>query len=456
MDAFVTRKPKKRKTSDEPAEESPEESTDVKLAILASLHPDIEQEMLLDILLAHDGDVQATSETLKSPPPASRPVKKTTGVAGQTSLRSFTSDSSPSGEPSSKKPKILSKKGQTLYLYDPQDISEHTPCSIIHNFLPAQEANELLAELVEESKTFQKVSFKLFDNIVSSPHTSGFYVGSQKELQEQKNDYHYNGGRITDVRTLTPKLEAVRARVQETVNQAIQDRIRTHHGGQKPKYQPSEPWCANAAFVNCYNGPQESVGWHTDQLTYLGPHPTIASLSLGVTREFRLRRISSFLPSSPSTHPPTSDPNLQGQISLPLPHNSLLIMHSTTQEQWKHSVSPSRSLTPHPISGNIRINITYRHYRPQFHPRTTPKCHCGVPGVLRVVTNDTKTDTINNTKSGSGGRTKKENWGRYFYMCHAGNVPDPTKQKCGWFLWGDFDEDGNPRDPSGANQSKPG
>ncbi|KAK0672279.1 putative alpha-ketoglutarate-dependent dioxygenase [Cercophora samala] len=444
MDAFVTKRPKKRKTIDNSTDESHEESTDVKLAILASLHPDIEQEMLLDILLAHDGNVQATSEALKSSS-SSRPAKKTNStIAGQTSLRFFTIDPS-SGEPSSKKPKILSKKGQTLYLYDPQDISEHTPCTIIHNFLPAQEANELLSELLEEAKTFQRASFKLFDNIVSSPHTSGFYVGSQKELQEQKDDYHYNGGRISDVRTLTPKLEAVRARVQETVNSAIQERIRTHHGGQKPKYHPSEPWCANAAFVNSYNGPQESVGWHTDQLTYLGPRPTIASLSLGVTREFRLRRISSYLPSSTSDNP---DPNLQGQISLPLPHNSLLIMHSTTQEEWKHSVSPCPTLTPHPVSGNIRINITYRHYRSAFHPKYTPKCHCGVPGVLRVVTND--------TKQANGERERKENWGRYFYMCHAGNVPDAAKKKCGWFLWGDFDKDGNPRVPDRANQRKPG
>lgn len=308
MDAFVTRRSQKRKTSDDFAVESHEESTDIKLAILASLHPDIEQEMLLDILLAHDGDVQATSNTLKSPS-TPRSVKKTANnrIAGQTSLRAFAIDPS-SGEPSQKKPKILSKKGQTLHLYDPQDISEHTPCTIIHNFLPAHEANELLSELLEESKTFQKASFKLFDNIVSSPHTSGFYVGSQKELQEQKDDYHYNGSRISvgfcshfpgstafidsyrivqDVRTLTPKLEAVRGRVQETVNSAIEEHIRTHHGGQKPRHQPSEHWCANAAFVNCYNGPQESVGWVRLFSFHFSPHlmstPQPLSVSLPTT-----------------------------------------------------------------------------------------------------------------------------------------------------------------------------
>jgi alkylated DNA repair dioxygenase AlkB len=40
-------------------------------------------------------------------------------------------------------------------------------------------------------------------------------------------------------------------------------------------------WRANVAASNCYNGGKESVGFHSDQLTYLGPYPTIASLSLG-------------------------------------------------------------------------------------------------------------------------------------------------------------------------------
>lgn len=40
-------------------------------------------------------------------------------------------------------------------------------------------------------------------------------------------------------------------------------------------------WRANVAASNCYAGGKESVGLHTDQLTCLGPYPTIASLSLG-------------------------------------------------------------------------------------------------------------------------------------------------------------------------------
>jgi hypothetical protein len=80
-------------------------------------------------------------------------------------------------------------------------------------------------------------------------------------------------------------------------------------------------------------------------------------------------------------------------------------MHAEMQEEWKHSIAPAAAIDPHPVSGNKRINITYRDYKAALHPRFTPRCKCDVPTVLRVV------------------QRKKENWGRYFWMCHAGNVP---------------------------------
>ena len=55
----------------------------------------------------------------------------------------------------------------------------------------------MLVELLEESKTFEKITFKLFDNVVSSPHTSGFYVGSYDEMNKQKHEYIYNGASLS-------------------------------------------------------------------------------------------------------------------------------------------------------------------------------------------------------------------------------------------------------------------
>lgn len=89
-----------------------------------------------------------------------------------------------------------------MHLYDPVDVATHTPCTIVHNFLPADDANDLLKELLEESESFEKITFKLFENVVSSPHTMGFYVENNNDIEAQKTAYLYNGARLT---VSTPK-----------------------------------------------------------------------------------------------------------------------------------------------------------------------------------------------------------------------------------------------------------
>jgi hypothetical protein len=195
MDNFISRK---RRRLSPPSEytghgtpQDDDDSTDLKLAMLVSLHPHLEQQVLLDILLAHEGSVEAASASLISPDGFS-PKKNPTAPGYQSSLANFavTSDTS-------KRPKLLSRKGKTLYLYSPEDVAAHTPCSIIHNFLPAKDANELLEELLLEAVSFEKLTFKLFDNVVSSPHTSCFYVDTLEEMKRQKTEYVYNGDLLT-------------------------------------------------------------------------------------------------------------------------------------------------------------------------------------------------------------------------------------------------------------------
>ena len=159
-------------------------------------------------------------------------------------------------------------------------------------------------------------------------------------------------------------MRAVSDRVQDAVNREIATRIRTHYpDGKKLKYQSPETWRPNAAFVNCYAGGAESVGYHSDQMTYLGPRAIIGSISLGVAREFRVRKIVA------RDDENTSRADAEGQIAIHLPHNSLLVMHAEMQEEWKHSIAPALAIDPHPIAGNKRINITYRYYREPFHPK---------------------------------------------------------------------------------------
>jgi len=401
-----------------------EESTEVKLALLASLHPSLTQDVLLDALLASNGSVDLASEAL-DPPRIESPRKKVSKHIGyQSSLSHLVKVANGRSETSTAR--TLTKKGKTLYLYDPVDVERHTPCSIIHNFLPSAEADALLEELVTEAPSFRKETFRLFDKTVESPHTMAFYVDSLETAHEQQTEYVYNGSYIPDVRRTLPLMRKAQIRVQEAVNKEVQRRREgCYPNGKKLKYQSPGTWIPNAQFCNCYDGGAESVGYHSDQLTYLGPRAVIGSLSLGVAREFRVRR------SVPPASGPGADEkhqqqqaDTQGQISIHLPHNSLLVMHAEMQEEWKHAIAPAQAIDPHPIAGNKRLNVTYRWYKESLHPRYTPQCKCGVPTVLRCV------------------QKKAENRGKYMWMCHTSYTPG--QKGCNYFSWAEFDEDGEP------------
>ena len=204
MEAFISRRrPKFASTPPEAQEDPPtrgnsidddEESTDLKLATLFSLFPTVDQATLLDLLISADGSVEAVSGSLSGRTEDASPSKRSAVSLGyQTSLSTFRkSENAEPGSPSAKR-RALTRKGQTLHLYAPEDIANYTPCSIIHNFLPAREADNLLRELLEEATTFERQNFKLFDNVVQSPHSACFYVESLEERERQKTEYLYNG-----------------------------------------------------------------------------------------------------------------------------------------------------------------------------------------------------------------------------------------------------------------------
>jgi alkylated DNA repair dioxygenase AlkB len=443
MDAFVSRK-RKRLVSpakedselleqDTPStDEDVEDSTDVKLAILASLDPGTSHEDLLDLLVSCNGSVEQASAVLLDGSGNSISPRKKSGSIGLQSSLQFTTSTDRLPLRSPKALTSLTRKGKTVHLFTSEDIAAHTPCSIIHNFLPHAEATKLLQELLDEVPTFSRATFKLFDNVVQSPHSACFYVNSLEEREKQKVDYLYNGSYLSDVREILPEMRKVSSKVQVAVNEEISVRIRKHYpDGKKLKYQCPDEWVPNAAFVNCYDGGAESVGYHSDQLSYLGPRAVIGSLSLGVAREFRVRKIVGREQEGEEVNemkckirPQRSRADEEGQIAIHLPHNSLLVMHAEMQEEWKHSIYPSSTVDPHSIAGNKRINITYRWYRESFHPRLTPKCRCGIATVLKCV------------------QKKKENRGRYMWMCQAGGIPG--KQSCGFFEWAEFTDDGEP------------
>lgn len=210
MDGLSSNKKRKLETIatcgiiDEPSYGSTEhvedenESTDLKLAMLASLFPNVDQMQLLDILITSDGSVIRAQEILSSPATKSPRKRPINGIGYQTSLASFKRcNARPPEQPSAFQKKVLTRKGHTLHLFTPEDIENNTPCSIIHDFLPAETAESLLDELLIEATTFERQTFKLFDNVVQSPHSACFYVDSLDEKKRQQTEYLYNGSYLT-------------------------------------------------------------------------------------------------------------------------------------------------------------------------------------------------------------------------------------------------------------------
>lgn len=154
----------------------------------------------MEALISSVGSVEAASrwlDTLSSPAPSANSASVTRVADRQSSLSSYTVTSNVPDSSVVRQSGPLTKKGQTLHLYTPEDIARHTPCSIIHNYLDNQEADRLLKELLEEAPTFEQQTFKLFDNVVQSPHSACFYVESLEEQKRQRTEYLYNGSYLT-------------------------------------------------------------------------------------------------------------------------------------------------------------------------------------------------------------------------------------------------------------------
>ncbi|CAG5957689.1 alpha-ketoglutarate-dependent dioxygenase alkB homolog 3 isoform 1-T1 [Menidia menidia] len=107
----------------------------------------------------------------------------------------------------------------------------------------------------------------------------------------------------------------------------------------------------NSLLCNLYRDGHDSIGWHSDDEASLGARPTIASLSLGDTRVFSLRK-----------QPPPEDNGdytYVERIRVPLGHGTLLLMEGATQDDWQHQVAKEYH------DRGPRINLTFRTIHPE-------------------------------------------------------------------------------------------
>lgn len=317
----------------------------------------------------------ASSSSSPQKPPSKKPRSTTTNPINLMDILK----QAPTAPPS--KPSPL----RPLTLGTPALVAQHVPCTMHLSVLPPELACSLFYKMIDESSTWSKNKWWLFDRVVESPHLTSFYARKGEENRIEEAKYWYNGRQTEDPRPFLPEMDEACEIIEKVVNAELKKRKRfpLEWGGHDG--DDGLTWRANVAASNCYRGSKEGVGPHTDQLTYLGPYPTIASLSLGTPRVFRLRET---IPTS------ETDSRAAQTFNVPLTHNSLAIMHASCQERFKHSIPPQPSLDlfrppfPRPstsstllakdgesdqdttstarddTTSNARINITFRFYRP--------------------------------------------------------------------------------------------
>ena len=176
----------------------------------------------------------------------------------------------------------------------------------IKRFLPKADADALLQTLQTEIP-WRQDSIRIAGKDTPIPRLQAWYG-------DPGMTYTYSGLKL-DPLPWTPTLAAIKQR--------IEDYSDCHF---------------NSLLANLYRTEQDSVGWHADDEPELGQNPTIASLSLGDSRDFQLKHRS----------------RPEQKLSLPLQHGDLLIMKGALQHHWVHQISKSKAPC------QPRINLTFR------------------------------------------------------------------------------------------------
>lgn len=177
---------------------------------------------------------------------------------------------------------------------------------LIANYLTMQQSNHVLA-LLEGAPGWRQDCIRIYGKTHRLPRLHRWFADSNKTYRWSGIEMHPE-----------PFPECVRE-----VQKSLEKESGVHF---------------NTALGNLYRSGSDGVSWHSDDEPELGPDPVIASLSLGATRRFLLRRRDD--------HAVT--------MSFDLTHGSLLWMSGRTQALWEHCVPKTARRV------GLRINLTFR------------------------------------------------------------------------------------------------
>lgn len=256
------------------------------------------------------------------------------------------------GSVDNKPERVKRSKPAVISLHSIKEIEETIPyVRVFRDFLPEDESVKVLESLVERKWMFQEKEFYIAGKLCKSSQRSSMFVTKGYE----ELDSLYSSNDMENMKFF-PELERIKKYVDEKINQVLS--TRTRH-----PLEIQTEWEANVCVGNYFENNANHLDWHSDKLTNAGPLPTIASLSFGATRLFRLRSI---------------EPKNSVIYNIILPNNTLFIMLPGCQELYKHSVPTlANSLVArHKLSGESRFSLTFRMVEPTLfaNPVYCDKC----------------------------------------------------------------------------------
>ncbi|KAM9854152.1 alpha-ketoglutarate-dependent dioxygenase alkB homolog 3 isoform 2-T2 [Aulostomus maculatus] len=211
--------------------------------------------------------------------------------------------------------KVIEKAGDYEISHGPSGVSI---LRLLHGFLPTDDADWMFSKLLAELPWSQKSNVRQGESYAEPRLTCWF-----GELP-----YTYARSTMAANAQWHPLLVTLREAVEQVSRCSF-----------------------NSLLCNLYRDSHDSIGWHSDDEASLGPKPTIASLSLGDTRVFSLRKQP-----PPEEH---GDYTYVERIRVPLSHGTLLLMEGATQDDWQHQVAKEYH------DRGPRINLTFRTIYPE-------------------------------------------------------------------------------------------
>ncbi|NP_001003511.2 alpha-ketoglutarate-dependent dioxygenase alkB homolog 3 isoform X1 [Danio rerio] len=212
--------------------------------------------------------------------------------------------------------KVIENAGDYEISQGPSGVSR---LRLIPGFLLQEEADWMFSKLLAELPWSQKTNYRMMGDAYEEPRLTCWYG----ELP-----YTYSRSTMEANAQWHPVLATLRLAVE-----------------QKSAHK------FNSLLCNLYRDGKDSIGWHSDSEPSLGPQPIIASLSLGDTRVFSLRKQP--LPED------KGDFTYVERIRVPLAHGTLLLMEGCTQADWQHQVAKEYH------DRGPRINLTFRTIYPE-------------------------------------------------------------------------------------------